>query len=144
MNSPLDRDVVVANGLAVGTGALAYSQGQPILNSVSIGFWWRWWYKNMTMSVVLFIIVLAYCTQTQEWGYLVAQGVINVLVAGITYCSLINVSGFKQRLAFRIWWPLAKHFPYTARFWFYLSLFLPLWSLMWFRCHNFDGNRLEW
>ena len=143
MESPLNRDVVVANGLAVGTGALAYSQGQSGLNAVNIGLWWRWWYKNMTMSVVLFVIIFFYAHETGQWGYLVAQAVLNTVVAGLTYCSLINVSNFKQRLFYKLWWPVAKHFPYTARFWMYLALFIPLWLLMWFQCKN-TPTGLRW
>ena len=111
MKNPLDRDVIVANAVAVGTGFKAYREGMTGMDAFNVGMWWRWWYKNMTMSVVLFGIVLAICTQTGQWGYLVAQGVLNTLVAGITYCSLINVSGFKQRLAFRIWWPAGQALP---------------------------------
>ena len=144
MKNPLDRDVIAANAVAVGTGFKAYRDGMPGLDAFNVGMWWRWWYKNLTMSFVLFGIVLIICTQTGQWGFLVAQGVLNILVIGITYCSLINVSQFKRRWFFRVWWPLAKHFPYTARFWFYLTLFLPLWSIMWFRCLNFEGNALTW
>jgi len=57
--------------------------------------------------------------------------VVNTLVCMITYYKLVVISGFKQRLAFRISRPLGRHFPYTARFWLYCVLFLPSWAIVW-------------
>ena len=132
MKSPLDRDVVIANTIGVATGVQAYRQGATPLQAINIGVWWRYWYKNATMSLILLgITVIMALNVPWAWGLVAAQVVINTLVAGITYASAVLHSGFEQRLLFRMFWPLYSHVMNVARFWWYLCLFLPTWFFMW-------------
>lgn len=133
MKNPTDRDVLIANGVAVATGVQAARNGATPYEALTIGLWWRAWYKNLTMGLILLLVTLIMAINVPwAWSLVAAQVVINVLVTGITYVSAIRVStGFKQRGLFRMFRSIAGHFPNVARFWFYLCLFLPVWAFMW-------------
>lgn len=141
MKNPLDKEVIIANAVAAATGVQAHKQGATVFNSIDVGLAWRFWYKNLTMSILLWVVLFFRARGTGEWGYLVAQSVINVAALGITYAKLVAGSGFKQRSLYRVFWPVARHFPNVARFWFYLALLLPIWLAMWFASHHAVGPR---
>lgn len=92
---------------------------------------------------MLLAVVTLFAISTGQWEYVYVQAVINTVVCGVTYCKLIRVSQFKQRWFFRLWWPVARWFPNTSRVWLYLSVYLPLWTLMWFQNHHYAGG-MRW
>ena len=143
MKNPLDKDVIARNAITVGTGVAAYRNGKPGLEAAAIGVAWGYFYKTMSMAVVLLLVCAGYCWGHGEWEYVYVQAVLNTVVCGVTYCKLIVLSNFKQRWFFRLWWPVARLFPYTSRVWLYLALFLPLWTITFFQNHHFDGG-LRW
>lgn len=131
MKSPLDRDVFIANSVAVATGVQAHRKGATPYRALTVGIWWRYWYKNMTMGLVLLVVVLIMALNTGWWWLVPFQVALNVLVVGITYTNLVRTSDFKQRALYRLFAPIESHFPNVARFWFYLCLSLPVWLFMW-------------
>lgn len=132
MKNPTDRDVLIANSVAVATGVQAHRLGHEPLAVVNIGLWWRYWYKNLTMGLILLgITTIMAVNRPWAWSLVIAQIALNVLVCGITYVSLVRVSSFKQRAPYRLFAAIERPFPNVARFWFYLVLFLPVWLYMW-------------
>jgi hypothetical protein len=132
VKSPLDRDVLIANSVAVATGVQAHRTGASPMESVNVGLWWRYWYKNLTMGLILLAVtIIMALNRPWAWWLVAAQVVLNVLVTGITYVSMVRVSYFKQRALYRLFRPVWRLVPNVARFWWYLCLFLPVWFFMW-------------
>ena len=102
------------------------------MEAINVGLWWRYWYKNLTMGLILLgVTIIMALNRPWAWWLVAAQVALNVLVAGITYVSMVRVSWFKQRAMFRLFEPIASLFPNVARFWWYCALFLPTWFFMW-------------
>jgi hypothetical protein len=137
MYNPLAKDQIGANAAAVGAGWVAHRNGRHPMDTFNIAMWWRYFYKNATLSLVLVPATVLYGYRTNNtWWWLPLMLALEVFVFGVCYVSLVNVSGFKQRLAYRIFRPLWRPFPNVARFWWYALLFFPLWLLMYINCYG--------
>lgn len=133
MYNPLEKSQIGATAVTVGTGYLAAQNGATGWEALNVGLWWRWWYKNVTFS--FFLTAVVFVVASQEEGALIwtffAQCLVNTFVFSVTYVSLVDVSGFKHRLWYRLWAPVQHAMPNVARFYWYCLLFLPLWLAMW-------------
>jgi hypothetical protein len=137
-----DKSNLIADGVAAGTGIKAYRDGATGWEAASIGLWWRWWYKNLTFSLfilgVFTVYVLGYTMNDKPLplplALLATAEVLTMLwVFSITYVSLVDVSGFKQRLWYRLWAPVQHRLvPNVARFWWYLMILFPMWITVWY------------
>lgn len=143
MYNPLEKGEIGSTIFTAATGWKAHRNGAEPLEAVSVGLWWRWWYKNLTLSFfVLFwavgLTVAQMVNDKEPFMWWVAwigpvQILVDIFVFSITYVSLIDISrGFKQRLWYRLWAPLQhRFFPNVMRLWWYLLALLPFWILLW-------------
>jgi hypothetical protein len=152
MYNPLSPDQIGANTFAAVTGVKAYQNGATGWEATNIGLWWRWWYKNLGFALVILVCfavpIIGYAlpqntnpniphdTSTLPWGiYLLAaiQVLVTVWVFSLTYVSLIDVSGFKRRLWYKLWAGIQHRLvPNVARFWWYLMILFPMWVTVWY------------
>jgi len=154
MYNPLSPDQIGANVFAGVTGVKAYQNGATGMEAVNVGLWWRWWYKNLGFAIFILVCfglpILAFTlptnypslTEAQQshdtlpWGiYLLAavQFAVTVWVFSITYVSLIDVSGFKHRLWYKLWAGIQHRLvPNVSRFWWYLLILFPMWVTVWY------------
>lgn len=143
MYNPLSKDQIGGTVVAAATGWKAHQNGAEPLEAINVGLWWRWWYKNLTLSFfVLFwavgLTVAQFMNDKEPFLWWMAwigpaQVLVDIFVFSITYVSLVDVSaGFKQRLWYRLWAPLQHRcFPNVMRMWWYMLALFPFWLLGW-------------
>jgi hypothetical protein len=146
MYDPLAKDQIGANVFAGATGYKAHQNGATPMQAISTGLLWRYWYKNLTGSIFLLVAAgiatgggIAASKENAEIAPLLhfvwvgpLQIIVNVLVLGITYVSLVDISkGYKQRWTYRVFAPIQHAMPNVRRFYWYLLLLFPTWLAMW-------------
>jgi hypothetical protein len=146
MYDPLAKDQIGANIFAATVGHHAYQNGATPTQALSTGILWRYWYKNISFGIFLFIGtcvatgggIAKAVDEVPDWElfrYTVwlapLQLIVSIFVFGITYVSLIDMSGFRQRFGYRLFAPIQHAMPNVARFWWYLLLLLPIWVALW-------------
>ena len=152
MYDPLAKDQIGANIFGAAIGRHAYQNGATPTQALSTGILWRYWYKNISFGIFLFVCTCVLTGlgiadvvdvdpalgETANWEmfrYTVwlapLQLIVSIFVFGITYVSLVDMSGFRQRFAYRVFAPIQHRMPNVARFWWYLLLLLPCWIAMW-------------
>jgi len=131
----IDKSQIGADVFAAGTGVNAYRNGATGWEALNVGLWWRWWYKNLTFSfaILLFLGIALFNGDTILRVLFGAEVLAVVWVFSLTYVSLIDVSGFKRRLWYRLWAGVQhRWFPNVARFWWYLLILFPMWLTVWY------------
>lgn len=118
-------------GFAALTGGKALKDGHGALESINIGLWSAWWYKNLTLSI-FFLVGLSLMSAGGNYVWAgPLQLAVNLLVFGVTYVSLADIAGWQHRGWYRVWAPVQHHcFPNVARMWWYALIFFPGWLLI--------------